>query len=584
MINRVIGSYRIVDKIGAGGMGLVFRAVDQAVHRNVAIKVLRLDLQTAEGYDAAVMERFRSEARAMAKLNHPAIATLYAFLNEGEECFLVMEYVPGRNLAQVLESRGSLPWQEACEIVRRVLEGLHHAHIQGVVHRDLKPSNILLSNEGTVKITDFGIARVTQSPRLTAEQSLIGTPEYMAPELVKGQDASAASDIYSMGVVLWQALVGRSPFSGLSGYSILRAQVEEAIATPRSLNVEVSEELENLVMAALSKDPKDRPETALDFANRLASVLLADPNVSFLGDLPAVQLELAKARQQVTPLRAPVPTPVATPISLPSTPATPRPAVSPATPAPATAPVAPVNSKSSSGPLLWGSVGVGAAALLVIAFLALRPKPEAPVPVTPPPNVEPVPVTPPPQPVTPAPVTPAPVKANPVAVTPNPVSPKAQPAIPDAPPAPAQPPPPLPGVVGATTTDAGVLAEPSTLAEVHTIYIRPAPEKFETILADEIRDKLKGSIQLAGAQNADAVVTVVFQGENGATMRNASDRLDKLKGTVTATIAIRTRQSGKTLWSAAANDKRGLIGGFGSKTRRLASRLAEDLRDALKKR
>jgi hypothetical protein len=164
-------------------------------------------------------------------------------------------------------------------------------------------------------------------------------------------------------------------------------------------------------------------------------------------------------------------------------------------------------------------------------------------------------------------------------VNPAPVPPTPQPAVPNnAPDAPPRPQPAAPSAGAPAAAEAGT-GEPATLADVRSIYIRPAPGKFEATLADEIRDKLKGSVRLAGAQSADALVTVVFQDENGATMRNASDSLDKLKGTVTATMAIRTRQSNKTLWSASANDKRGLIGGFGSKTR-----LAEDLRDAMKRR
>ena len=190
MIGSLVGNYKIVEKLGEGGMGTVYRGVDQMVERSVAIKVLRSDIAD----NPEVVERFRSEAIALARLNHAAIAMLYSFFREGDRYFMAMEFVPGETLERKIQREGALPWQRAVEIMMWALDGVKHAHQMGILHRDLKPANIMITPDGRVKVTDFGIARVLNTMRLTREARVVGTLEYLAPERALGRPADARSD------------------------------------------------------------------------------------------------------------------------------------------------------------------------------------------------------------------------------------------------------------------------------------------------------------------------------------------------------------------------------------------------------
>src|SRR5262245_12847785 len=184
MIGRVVGNYQIAERIGEGGMGTVWRAVDLMLEREVAVKAIRADLAR----EPQIVERFRSEARTVARVNHPAIATIYSFFQDGEEWFIAMELVRGRSLAEVIRNEGALSWQHAVALLAAALEGIEQIHRLGIVHRDFKPDNLMLTETGGIKVMDFGIARVAGSGHLTRTGLLVGTLRYMAPEQIRGEE------------------------------------------------------------------------------------------------------------------------------------------------------------------------------------------------------------------------------------------------------------------------------------------------------------------------------------------------------------------------------------------------------------
>ena len=280
MTGRTIGHYRMIDKLGEGGMGKVYRAVDVMVDREVALKSLKAELAARP----EVVERFRSEATTLARLNHPNVAQLYSFFKDGNEYFMVMEYVPGKTLEQAIQQGGSMPWRQALEIASQVLDGIQHAHQLGILHRDIKPANIILPDmrkttggfTPVAKVTDFGIAQALGSARVTREGHLIGTLEYIAPERIQGKGAGAQSDLYSMAVVLYEMLSGRLPFQAESEYSLLLAQVQQPPPRLRKWLVDVPPAVENAVMRGLEKDPAKRYPDAANFAAALRAHLAPD--------------------------------------------------------------------------------------------------------------------------------------------------------------------------------------------------------------------------------------------------------------------------------------------------------------------
>ena len=216
-----VGQYRLLEQIGEGGMGAVFRGEDTMLQRQVAIKVLRPELAQQK----ALVERFRTEAVALARLNHPNIATVYGLLHEQGQYYMVLEYVDGETLEKRLQRRGRLPWAAAVQIAKDALAALDHAHRMGVVHRDLKPSNLMVNRAGQLKVMDFGIARLAGTSRHTEYGRIVGTPLYMSPEQLRGEEVDGRSDVYSLGVVLYELLTGREAFEADSDYALLMAQL-----------------------------------------------------------------------------------------------------------------------------------------------------------------------------------------------------------------------------------------------------------------------------------------------------------------------------------------------------------------------
>ncbi len=265
MIGQLVGNYKIESKLGEGGMGAVYKGVDTMLDREVAIKALRPELAS----QTAVVERFRSEAVTLAKLSHPNIATLYTMFRQGDELYMVLEFVRGETLDNILQRRGALSAEEAIPVFCQVLDGINHAHEFGIVHRDIKPANMMLTENGILKVLDFGIARLLGSARMTRAGNIIGTLEYMAPEQVKGLETDSRSDIYALGMMLYEVLTGKLPFDTENEFELMKLQTEQMPAPPRSLNSNIPEAVEKAIMRSIQKDPDARFQTAGEMRDTL---------------------------------------------------------------------------------------------------------------------------------------------------------------------------------------------------------------------------------------------------------------------------------------------------------------------------
>ncbi|HZQ99975.1 MAG TPA: protein kinase [Chloroflexota bacterium] len=255
----VAGRYELGSPIGAGGMASVYLARDVRLDRPVAVKLLASSFAA----DPRAVERFRREARAAAGLGHPNVVAVYDWGRDGEAYYLVMEYVDGENLRQLLDRRGPLPEDEALGIAAAVAEALEAAHARGIVHRDVKPHNVMIDGRGRVKVGDFGIAQASDAATLTTTRSsVLGSAYYLSPEQARGQHVDARSDLYSLGVLLYELLAGRPPFVGDSPVAVAVQHLGAAPAPLRSLRPDVSAATEDVVARAMAKDPTARFPTA----------------------------------------------------------------------------------------------------------------------------------------------------------------------------------------------------------------------------------------------------------------------------------------------------------------------------------
>jgi eukaryotic-like serine/threonine-protein kinase len=291
MIGRMVGNYEIVERLGEGGMGTVWRAVDVMLEREVAVKAIRADLSA----EPQIVERFRAEAKILARVHHPAIATIYSFFRDGGDLYLAMELVRGKTLSQVLREEGALPWPRAVALATAILAGLAEVHRTGILHRDLKPDNLMLTEAGAIKVMDFGIARAIGGDRLTRTGLMVGTLRYMSPEQLRGQEIDQRTDLYSLGIVLYEMLTGRVPFPGGSEYEAIRAQVEDPPIPASALVPGLPAWLDRAVLKALAKSPAERFQSAAEMSAGLAEgagSAAAGASVPLpLPDLPTVRRE-----------------------------------------------------------------------------------------------------------------------------------------------------------------------------------------------------------------------------------------------------------------------------------------------------
>lgn len=266
MIGTTLGEYTIEAQVSSGGMGTIYRASHIVTGQIVALKVL----QQALSSDRAFLQRFRREAIALKKVDHPNVVRIHAVGTQGSIHYYAMEYLP-ESLADRLR-QGPMELKEAIRIVAQVARGLAAVHAAGIRHRDVKPSNILFDTEGNAKIADFGIAKLTDATRVTQTGVIVGTPAYMAPEQVDNTNVDARADIYSLGVVLYEAIVGRPPFTGSTTLEILRKHRYTLPESPKSFRPEVPMALAHLVLRMLAKDPKKRPDTMTLVADALEHI------------------------------------------------------------------------------------------------------------------------------------------------------------------------------------------------------------------------------------------------------------------------------------------------------------------------
>jgi eukaryotic-like serine/threonine-protein kinase len=262
------GRYRLVSQQGAGGMAVIYKAVDTVLGRTVAVKVLRPSLNK----DMAFIDRFRSEARSVANLIHPNIVTVHDFNSDNGAYYIVMEFVEGQDLKQVIRTMGALPIERALHYAIQICGGIGYAHRAGLVHADIKPQNVLLTKEDGVKVTDFGIAQVFSDTHAGERQDVVwGSPHYFAPEQARGEKPTPASDVYAIGIVLFEMLTGRLPYTGANQQELALAHIRDRIPLVSELNPSVPEPLVRIVEKVMSKEPDQRYRMADQLGHILTS-------------------------------------------------------------------------------------------------------------------------------------------------------------------------------------------------------------------------------------------------------------------------------------------------------------------------
>jgi serine/threonine-protein kinase len=270
LIGKTLGNYQIMEELGRGGMAVVYKAYQQSLNRYVALKVLPPQL----GFDQAFVERFQREARAAAGLQHPNIVVVYDVGHEEGIHYIVMEYLEGRTLKAVIDLESPMPPQRVQGIVSQIGAALDYAHRRGFVHRDVKPANVFVGEGDRVTLTDFGIAKAaSEAQQLTRTGMLMGTPEYMSPEQASGAKVDHRTDLYALGVVMYQMVVGQAPFRGTTPHATLHAVIYEAPPPPRQLNPKVTLALEGVVMKAVAKRPVDRFQSGAEMASAFKSAV-----------------------------------------------------------------------------------------------------------------------------------------------------------------------------------------------------------------------------------------------------------------------------------------------------------------------
>lgn len=261
MVGRVINNYKFISVLGEGGMGIIYRAYDTKLDRYVAVKILKPKVLGQEKF----IERFRVEAKNQAKLSHQNIVPVYGFIEEGEVLGIVMEIVEGETLEQLLERKGKIDLSESIRIIKQVLTGIGFAHSRGFIHRDIKPSNIIISRDGIAKIMDFGISKSVVTQGITSTGTNVGTLYYMSPEQIKGEDLTIQSDIYSVGITLFELLTGTVPFQYDNEYQVIEGHLKEEPPSLLTICPELPLNIQKIIGRAINKKPKSRYSTDEEF-------------------------------------------------------------------------------------------------------------------------------------------------------------------------------------------------------------------------------------------------------------------------------------------------------------------------------
>ncbi|HYC07857.1 MAG TPA: protein kinase, partial [Candidatus Binatia bacterium] len=351
------GRYRLMELLGQGGMATIYRANDAQLNRDVAVKILRPEY----GRDPEFGARFRQEAQSAAALNHPNIVSVYDFGQDENGPYIVMELVDGEDLATILRRNGPLAPRQAARLTADVARALSAAHARGFVHRDVKPGNVLVSSDGRVKVTDFGIARAIAEAQMTLPGTTLGSVHYFSPEQARGEQATAASDIYSLGIVLYETLTGRRPFEGDSAASIAMARLAGPAPSPSEVRGGIPPALEAIDRRAMALDPGQRFPSAAAMADAL-DMYLTDRSPA-VAPVDAATVAVAAAAASPNPI-----------------PYAPDAYANAAAPPPGAgqvqaAPLAPIDDEdrgSSGGPWPWIAGILGLAILAVVAFLIFR--------------------------------------------------------------------------------------------------------------------------------------------------------------------------------------------------------------------
>jgi len=368
-MKQQLGHYDIVAELGRGGMGVVYKGHESSLNRYVAIKVLADSL----AHDEAVKERFLREARSMAALNDPHIIQIY-FIgeDEGGQTYFVMEFVEGESLGSMLKREGKLSVEQSAKVIYQTAMGLATAHDRGVVHRDIKPGNLMINNRGAVKIADFGIALSNHdlSKKLTTTGEFVGTPGYLSPEVCLGKPVDQRSDIFSLGIVMFEMLTGRMPFTDESPLGLMLEVVKAEIPDVREINADVDPEIARILDRMIAKDPAERYQNC----HELMAELGAHPLVAKGGPI-SLQPKMSTAAATMIGQK----TPVSAQTSLPSTPRTPigiaqgaaqtRITPSSLAPPPAAPPHQSVLDRSTQTPQRSSALPWAIAAILVLAFV-----------------------------------------------------------------------------------------------------------------------------------------------------------------------------------------------------------------------
>jgi serine/threonine-protein kinase len=373
MIGQTLGNYRIDEQIGRGGMGVVFKATDLGLDRLVAIKMLPSEFAS----DPQLIERFRGEAKAQATLNHPNIAGLYTFFQHGDNYFMVMEFVSGKTIADMIRQTGPIPFPKAIPWFKQALLGIGIAHRRGIIHRDIKPNNLMVNDEGMVKVMDFGIARAAGGRRLTGTGVLVGTLPYMSPEQIMSRDPDIRSDIYALGVTLYEMVTGRIPFDSPSDFQLMKDIVETPPPPPRTFYPYIPDSLQAAILRAIEKDPNARFQSVEEFGAGLevAERTTAPPMPAPTFDSYSPTAPTLITTPRTAPIASPSPTTPPGTSPVPSAVETPAP-----TPSPATQPVSALSVwlRLRQNPPLLIAAAVVVAVIAGVVYLSTRSSPPPP--------------------------------------------------------------------------------------------------------------------------------------------------------------------------------------------------------------